>query len=175
MSYLIVVLLSILWAAVFLPGVIAARRSSSPYATATTFQRSLARISTGRPAAPGVPAEVKAPAPMPPATRKPRSRQAAQRRELIAIVAAVGTASVVLAATFGGAARWVAVLPVLVLVGHVAALRYHARTAATRRARRAVVQPPAVVVTPPPATDGVVPSVRRRRDPAADDLERIAG
>lgn len=166
MSYVVVVLLSLLWLGFFLPGLLQARRSS-PLASASTFQDSLTRISTGH----AVDAEQSAGAP----GRRSR-RELARQRDVLAVLSAVALGSVVVAFAFGGWTRWLAVPAVLAFFGYVAALRV--QTVNARAARRRPAARPAEPITPPvvrpePLGDGVVPSVRRRV--AAQDLERIAG
>ena len=167
MSYVVVVLLSLLWLGFFLPGLLQARRSS-PLASASTFQESLTRISTGQ----AVGAEQQAVAP----ARRRSRREVARQRDVLAVLSAVALGSIVVALAFGGWTRWLAVPAVLALGGYVAMLR--AQALRTRTARRPVSRPalPAgavPVVRPEPQDEGVVPSVRRRV--AAQDLERIAG
>ena len=163
MSYLVVVLLSLLWLGFFLPSLLQARRSS-PLASASTFQQSLTRISTGR--------AVDADATPAPAARRRSRREIARQRDVLAVLTAVTLATIVLAVMFGGAARLLVVPSTMALVGYLAALRARAAQArvAPRPRTRAPVRPAAPAA---PADDGVVPSVRRRL--AADELDRIAG
>lgn len=163
MSYLIVVLLSLLWLGFFLPGLMQARRSS-PLVSASTFQESLRRISTGR--------AVDTETPHPPAARRRSRRQIARQRDVLAGLTAALLATIVLAVMFGGPVGWLVVPSTLALMGYLGALRVRAvqaRAAARRRAHA----PSRPAVRPAPTDDGVVPSVRRRV--AAEEFERIAG
>lgn len=162
MSYLVVVLLSLLWLGFFLPGLLQARRSS-PLASASTFQESLARISTGR--------AVDSERTDPPVARRRSRREIARQRDVLAVLTAVVLGTIVLAVMFGGPARWLVVPSTLALAGYLAMLRTLAVQSQAAARRRPHAQPrPA---PPAPTDDDVVPSVRRRV--ASDDLERIAG
>ena len=168
MSYIVFVVLSLLWLGFFLPSLLQARRSQSPLNSATTFQASLMRIARGRVVLPQDSAQT--------TRRGPRRsrREIARQRDVLAALAACFVASAVLGLAFGGALRWLVVPAGLVLIGYVFALR---RQAAQRRApRRRATPPPRTYAPPPPADDGVVPSVGRRSAvDAAQELERIAG
>jgi hypothetical protein len=160
MSYLVVVLLSLLWLGFFAPSLLQARRSS-PLASASTFQDSLTRISNGR-------AVDAASQPRP---RRRSRREIARQRDILAVLGAAVVASLVLGLVFGGAARWLVVPTVLAFVGYVAALR--AQVVQLREQRHALAPPPRLVPAPPEPDDGIVPSVRRRVP--SGDFERIAG
>jgi hypothetical protein len=160
MSYLVVVVLSLLWLGFFLPGLLQARRSSSPLASATTFQESLTRISTGHAVTPEEAAAA--------ARRRRRKsrREIARQRDTLAALSAVFIGTLAITITFGGPIRWLVAPAALALVGYVIALRLQVTAAA----------PPPPLRARPPAPDGVVPSVRRREAVGESrELERIAG
>ena len=160
MSYLVVVLLSLLWLGFFLPGLVQARRTS-PLVSATTFQESIARISNGHAVTPAGTAAA--------ARRRRKSRrEIARQRDILSALSARFIASLAVAISFEGPIQWVVAPAALGLVGYVVALR---RQAVSRR----VPQLPAAKVAKAPEPV-VVPSVKRR-EPAAEsrELERIAG
>lgn len=176
MSYVVLVLLSLLWLGFFLPGLLQARRSS-PFVSASDFQQSLTRISNG------VAVDASSTPPPAVASRRRSRREIARRRDTLLCLVASVIAGVALGLSFGGILRWLALPPAVALVTYVAMLRADA----TRRRRRVT---PAMRVAAPPVTgspgprapgeDGVVPSVGRRTPaPAATaesaELERIAG
>lgn len=161
MSYLVVVVLSLLWLVFFGPGLLQARRTSSPWASATTFQQSLTRISTGRAVTPDQ-QQIRRP------TRRSR-RAIARRRDVLSALTAAVIASVAAGVALGGFARWLVVPAMAALIGYVALLR--ARVVQSHAPR-----PIAVPFADPPALRGqdeVVPSVRRRTPEGS--FERIAG
>ena len=160
MSYLVVVVLSLLWLGFFLPGLLQARRTSSPLASATTFQESLTRISTGHAV---TPAEAAAAAGK---RRRKSRREIARQRDILAALSAVFIGTLAIAIAFEGPVRWLVAPAALGLVGYVIALRSQVTAAAS---------PPPVRVRPQ-AQDGIVPSVRRREATGESrELERIAG
>ena len=159
MSYLVVVVLSLLWLGFFLPGLLQARRTSSPLASATTFQESLTRISMGHAITPAEAAEA--------ARRRRRKsrREIARQRDILAALSAVFIASLAIAITFTGPIRWLVAPASLCLIGYVVALRLQVMAAADP------IVPPA-----PRAAPDIVPSVRRREASGESfELERIAG
>lgn len=177
MSYLVVVLLSLLWLGFFLPGLLEARRTSSPYSSASTFQASLRRLGE----APGQGRAAEA-GPHPRHPTRPvtaRSAVAARRRDTLAVLIAVLLAAVIIAVGFGGWTVWGVVPPSVALTAYVAVLR---RAAVRRRARgRSVagLQVSRSAPDPGPAAGAggeplIVPSVRRRSLPPTEP-ERIAG
>ena len=160
MSYLVVVVLSLLWLGFFLPGLLQARRTSSPLASATTFQESLTRISTGHAITAAEAAEA--------ARRRRRKsrREIARQRDILAALSAAFIGTLAIAISFQGPIRWLVAPAALGLVGYVIALRLQVTTAAAPPPMRAR----------PPAQDGIVPSVRRREAAGESrELERIAG
>lgn len=165
MSYLVLVVLSLLWLGFFLPGLLQARRSSSPLASASTFQESLTRISTGRAVSPEDVAAA--------ARRSRNSRlQVARQLEILAVLSAAFLASLVLAVAFGGVVRWATVPTGIALLGYVAALRLRAVHVAPRRRG----QPPRPRGPVHVADEQIVPSVGRRPSGGQrPELERIAG
>jgi hypothetical protein len=181
MSYLVLVLLSVLWLGFFVPSLLQARRTSSPYTSASTFQDSLRRIAT-------VP-EAQGQAPAPPLRPRPRPVPGtARRRDLLAVLLAAVAAGVVVMIGFDGPADWAAVPPAVVLCGYVVLLRRDARRRTSARRESLSAMPVAIedeaphVPTVEPSGGVVieldaipiVPSVRRR-DGALGDAERIAG
>lgn len=167
MSYLVLVVLSLLWLGFFLPSLLQARRSSSPLNSATTFQESLTRISNGRVVTPEEAAEA--------ANRRLRRtrREIARQRDVLAALAASFIAAVVLGFAFGGAARWLVVPTGLGLAGYVVMLRIQAEQRQAARPRRTPARPGTAAGR---SGDGVVPSVSRRSAGASSsELERIAG
>ena len=173
MSYVVLVVLSLLWLGFFLPGLLQTRRSS-PFVSATDFKESLTRISTGvavEPPAAGVA----------PAVARPRRsrREIARRRDTLLGLCAAVVAGLALGLSFGGLLRLLAVPPALALVAYIAMLRMEVANSSARPLARPVqprpaVEPASTVVV---VDDGVVPSVRRRPvtpDEAAE-LERLAG
>ena len=170
-----------MWLGFFLPSFLQSRQSSSPYASATTFQESLRRISESRPStSPSIPGP-QAAAKGRTSRRRP-SGVAARRRDVLAGLSGLVILSSLLAVSIKGIAVWAPVPAVMVLVGYVVVLR--TRVVGARRARPAVVPaPPAVLV--PVADDRIVPSVRRRAladgpppvaaEAPSEHLERIAG
>lgn len=183
MSFLVVALLSVLWLGFFLPSLLQARRTSSPYASATTFQDSLRRLG-------------EVPYPQQPGTQQTHrrvSRQAmiaARRRDILAVLSAAVIAGALLAVAFGGWAVWAVPPPVVALAAYVALLRRDAVRRSARRAKVRSLEPAtlpgpshvgapvadgAAFVAQEPAAEepGIVPSVRRRS--AAQPPERMAG
>jgi hypothetical protein len=167
MSYLVVVLLSLLWLGFFLPGLLQARRTSSPLATATTFQESLTRISTGH----AVTGEEAAEA----ARRRRRKsrREIARQRDILAALSAVFIGTLAIAVAFDGPIRWLVAPAALGLVGYVIALRLQVMAAS---------EPPPLPLQPPAPASDIVLSVRRREAAGeagaageSRELERIAG
>lgn len=158
MSYLVVVLLSLLWLGFFLPGLLKARRTSSPLASATTFQESITRISTGHAITPAEAAAAR--------RRRKSRREIARQRDILSALSAVFIGTLALAITFEGPVRWLVAPAALGLVGYVIALR----TQAVARAE------PLLLPETPTTEPTVVPSVLRR-EPAAEsrELERVAG
>lgn len=158
MSYLVVVVLSLLWLGFFLPGLLQSRRSSSPLASAMTFQECLTRISTGRAVTPEAAAAAH--------RRRRKSRRViARQRDTLAALSAVFIATLVLAITFDGFVRWLVAPAALALVGYVIALRLQA--VESTMVHSAAARPP---------EPEVVLSVRRREHvPEPQELERIAG
>ena len=171
MSYIVLVVLSLLWLGFFLPSLLQARRTQSPLNSASTFQDSLTRISRGKVVLPEDAAQA--------SRRGPRRsrREIARQRDVLAALAASFIASAVLGLAFGGAVRWLVVPTSIALIGYVVALRIQAEQRRAPRARRRVPAPRTYAAPPPPpAADGVVPSVGRRSAvEAARELERIAG
>ena len=160
MSYLVVVVLSLLWLGFFLPGLLQARRTSSPLASATTFQESLTRISTGHAI---TPAEAAAAARN---RRRKSRREIARQRDILAALSAVFIATLAIAISFEGPIRWLVAPAALGLVGYVIALRLQVMAAAS---------PPPLPV-PKRVDTAIVPSVRRREATGESrELERIAG
>ena len=179
MSVLVLVVLSLLWLGLFLPGLLQARRSS-PFVSATTFQRSLTRISTGMAALrpEGQHGQVQAPRPAP---RRRPSRQVARRRDTLMALGAAVIGATAIGLSFGGL-FWLLVVPSLVaLAGYVLALRLQVarRRSTARPAAPAYGTHTVPVPAAAPDQDGIVPSVARRAAPipAAEDveLERLAG
>ena len=172
MSYLVLVVLSLLWLGFFLPSLLQSRRASSPFDSAESFQQSLTRISTGS-AVTGEEAD------KPSRARRRSRREIAKQRDILMVLLAAVVGSVVLAVAFGGAARALAALTVLGFIGYVAALRAQVvRGELPQRApRRRPASQPGRAVPPAAASEPVVvPSVRRRAVPDDDrELERIAG
>lgn len=178
MSLLVVALLSLLWLGFFLPSLLEARRTSSPYASATTFQDSLRRLG-----------EVPHPKSQEAATsprRSARATVAARRRDTLAVLTAAVLAGALLAVGFGGWATWAVLPPTVALVGYVVLLRLDAVRRSARRSRSIVAAhtmaeparlaplPPAdTVARPAPDEPAIVPSVRRRG--AVSPSERMAG
>ena len=175
MSYLVLVALSLLWLGLFLPGLLQARRSS-PFVSATTFQRSLTRISTGMAARRPQGAQAAAPVRSGRVRRRP-SRQVARRRDTLMALSAAVIGAAAIGLSFGGLFLLIIVPPLLALVGYIVVLRLQVarRRVAERRAGSVVVSPPSVA----PDADGIVPSVRRRVVPVETEepaeLERLAG
>jgi hypothetical protein len=179
MSYVVLGLLSLLWLGLFLPGLLQARRSS-PFVSATTFQQSLTRISTGMAALRPEGQRAAAQSPRTRTRRRPSRRVARRRDTLMALSAAViGAAAVGI--SFGGLFLLLIVPPLLALTGYVVMLRIQVarRSAMVRAAAPAYAE---TVAPPPVATpdqDGIVPSVRRRVPAMVPDddveLERLAG
>ena len=160
MSYLVVVVLSLLWLGFFLPGLLQARRTSSPLASATTFQDSLTRISTGHAITPAEAAEA--------ARRRRRKsrREIARQRDTLAALSALFIGTLAVTITFEGAIRWLVAPAALGLIGYVIALRLQVVAASL---------PPPIPVAPAREAE-IVPSVRRREATGeSGELERIAG
>ena len=180
MSFLVVALLSLLWLGFFLPSLLQARRTSSPNASATTFQDSLRRL--GEAPYPRPPHGHRQPAP-PHARRSRRAAVAARRRDILAALGAAVIAGAALAVSFRGWAVWAPVGPVVALTAYVVMLRRDvARRVARGRANAAVRVHPrdvaAAAVRPGRAHAAVeeaeiVPSVARRTD--VQPPERMAG
>ena len=172
MSYLVLVVLSLLWLGFFLPSLLQSRRTSSPLGSAETFRESLTRISTG---AAVTPESVAARA----ARRPPRRSRAtiARQRDVLTALGAGVLGSVVLTVAFGGAARWLIVLSVLSLVSYAALLRLRVVQSMTRRGSVTPLAPRPSRAVPEDAGDAdqVVPSVARREADAQQELERVAG
>jgi hypothetical protein len=178
MSFLVVALLSVLWLAFFLPSLLQARRISSPYASATTFQDSLRRLG-------------EVPYPRPPGNAHPAAPAsraaavAARRRDTLSVLAAATIAGVMIAVGFGGWARWAVLPPALALIGYVVLLRREVVRRCAQRAQahvddHAPVPMPAVAdvassaaQSAPLLDDEIVPSVARRS--ALPPAERMAG
>lgn len=178
MSLLVVALLSLLWLGFFLPSLLQARRTSSPYASATTFQDSLRRLG-------------EAPYPRPPEAaptprRSHRAAVAARRRDTLAVLTAAVLAGALLAVGFGGWATWAVLPPAVALVGYVVMLRLDAVRRSARRSRSSVAahlgaEPARPVTLPLEHTSArpaqgepvIVPSVRRRGP--VSPPERMAG
>ena len=171
MSYLVLVVLSLLWLGFFLPSLLQSRRASSPFASAETFQQSLTRISTGQ--------AVTADGADETSRRRRRSRrEIARQRETLMVLGAAVVGSVVLAVAFGGAARALAALTILGFVGYVALLRAQVVRDSLPQRRPQPRRAPARPETPAAgaAEPAVIPSVRRRSVPDDDRVfERIAG
>lgn len=168
MSYLVVVLLSLLWLGFFLPGLLQARRTSSPLNSATTFQESLTRISNGRAVTPADAAQA--------ARRRPRSRrEIARQRDVLMVLAATFGCTVALGFAFGGPVRWLVVPAAVAFFGYVIVLRVQAAERRLARQSAAAARRAALQL----AEDGVVPSVGRRWTAPAQsehrEMERIAG
>ncbi len=166
MSYLVLVVLSLLWLGFFLPGLLQARRMSSPYDSAATFQQSLTRISTRRPVMPGDAATSRAP------QRRTSRRQIARQREVLAVLAAAAAGSVVLAVAFAGAVRLLPLPAVGALIAYVAMLRLRVVRGHVSSARPPRDVPP---TAPVQLETEVVQTVRRRHGEPTPQLERIAG
>lgn len=164
MSLLVVVVLSVLWLAFFIPG-LRDRRSSSPYASAATFQECLARISTGR----AVDAEQVARQPRPRLSR----RQIQRRRDTLLGLSGAVVAGAILGMSLGGAAILLVVPPLLAVVSYLVVLRADVVRAAERRAATPAPPPAAPRLATAPEDGDVVPSVKRRAE--VPELERIAG
>jgi hypothetical protein len=162
MSYLVLVVLSLLWLGFFFPSLLQSRRTSSPLGSVETFQESLTRISMGR----AVTAEEVEAA----ARRRPRRsrREIARQRDALAVLGAAVIGSIALMLAFGGPTRWLVVLSIGALAGYVGKLRL--RVLHETAPRRMPVPAPKTF----PVEAGIVPSVRRRPAPDAE-LERLAG
>lgn len=157
MSYLVVVVLSLLWLGFFLPGLLRSRHTSSPLASATTFQECLTRISTGTAVTPEEAARRR---------RRKSRREIARQRDVLAALSAIFIATLTLAIAFTGPIRWLVAPAALALAGYVIALRLQA-VAATE---------PLPLPAPTQSQADIVPSVRRREPaPQPAELERIAG
>lgn len=164
MSYVVVVLLSVLWLAFFLPSLLAARRTSSPLASAETFRHSLASLAES-PATPTRGGD------RPPLRHR---RTAGRRRAVFAGLLVTSVAAAAVGATVGGAA-WVApAVTVAALCGYVALLRRQALRRRSRQVRVSAVARGVPTTRRAGEPAAVIPSVGRRLD-AAERLERIAG